>query len=81
MKFVLWLIIGVVAVSWLFRKKKSLPGRPAQRRASDETAESMVECAHCGIHIPASEAVLDASSTPFCCDAHRLQYHPRHQSH
>lgn len=81
MKFVLWLVIGVVFVLWLFRGKKKLPERPARRRAANETAESMVECAHCGMHIPASEAVLDTGSIPFCCDAHRLHYHPQQQSH
>lgn len=77
MKFVLWLVIGVVFVAWLLRGKKKLPERPARRNAASETTEAMVKCAHCGIHIPASEAVLDAGSTPFCCDAHRLQYHPK----
>lgn len=34
------------------------------------TAERMVECAHCGLHVPESEAV-SAAGRSFCSDAHR----------
>ncbi|WP_044529708.1 PP0621 family protein, partial [Herbaspirillum sp. B65] len=38
------------------------PPKPARfRRRSDSNVETMVQCAHCGIHFPASEAVVHAS--------------------
>lgn len=75
MKFLLWLGIGVLLVMWLMRDKKAPAGRPRQPDAGDRGgAESMLQCAHCGIHIPASEAVRDPAGAVFCSDAHRLQH-------
>jgi len=31
----------------------------------------MVECAHCGLHLPQGEAVFDGA-TPYCGEPHRL---------
>ncbi|MQR02192.1 PP0621 family protein [Glaciimonas soli] len=33
--------------------------------------ETMVACAHCGLHFPASEAVTDHSGAIFCSEEHR----------
>ncbi|OZI37164.1 hypothetical protein CAL29_01665 [Bordetella genomosp. 10] len=41
------------------------PGRPA----AVQQAEQMVRCAHCGIHLPRSEAVLSAGET-YCGQEH-----------
>jgi len=41
------------------------------RRAADGGAETMVQCAHCGIHFPVSEAVTHASGALYCCEEHR----------
>lgn len=41
------------------------PGKPAAVRQS----EQMVRCAHCGIHLPRSEAVLSAGET-YCGQEH-----------
>jgi uncharacterized protein len=46
--------------------------RQAQRRAADQSmrvAEQMVRCAHCGIHLPRSEALLSNGQT-WCCAEH-----------
>lgn len=42
--------------------------RPA-RPAAVQQAEQMVRCAHCGIHLPRSEAVLNAGET-YCGQEH-----------
>lgn len=75
MKFLLWFVIGAVAVAWLMRGKK-LPPQQADRRppSGHGATEPMLQCAHCGVHIPASEAVLDSTHAVFCCDAHRLKH-------
>ncbi len=33
--------------------------------------QAMVRCAHCGLHLPASDAVRGTDGTPFCSAAHR----------
>lgn len=43
----------------------------AQERVREADGEKMVQCAHCGIHFPASEAVTNASGTLFCSIEHR----------
>ena len=52
------------------------PGMPRPkpsrfRRRGDSNVETMVQCAHCGIHFPASEAVVHASGAQYCCEEHR----------
>lgn len=46
-------------------------GRPAPKPAAPKPAapESMVRCAHCGIHLPRSEAVLQNGLT-WCSTEH-----------
>lgn len=70
MKFLLVLVV-VGTVLWLMfgrgrrdgsARKKPPPTRPAV----------MVACAHCGVHLPHSEALADAAGRPYCSDAHRL---------
>jgi uncharacterized protein len=81
MKFLLWLIVGALFVVWLLRNKKSPPStQPPRQRSSNadtESAEAMLQCRHCGIHIPASEAVLDSAGTAFCSESHRLLHVPK----
>ncbi len=45
-------------------------GREKKRRQPPHDAQPMVECAHCGLHLPAGEAVV-AGSQVFCSEAHR----------
>lgn len=78
MKFLIWLVIGALFVMWLVRGKKTPPSHSPQSTAeSSDRAEAMLQCAHCGIHIPESEAVHDAAGTAFCSEAHRLQHSRR----
>ena len=68
------LILGFIA-GWLLRPRKAAPPPSASRgrgpaAGSGATPEAMVDCAHCGRHFPASEAVRDGARV-FCCSAHR----------
>ena len=45
-------------------------GAPATPRSEVQDFEQMVACAHCGLHVPESEAVRGGGSV-FCCDEHR----------
>jgi uncharacterized protein len=74
LRLLFWLVIAVAAVMWLqYAKKSRLKTNATQRRgAAAGDAESMVRCAHCGIHIPASEALGDPAGAVFCSEEHRL---------
>lgn len=77
-----YLLLALVVIWLLFsptlRRKRQLkrerrqspPPRSAQPSQSPQV-EEMVACAHCGIHLPASDALRDAAQHPYCCAAHR----------
>lgn len=84
MRLLVWLALGLL-VYFALRSKRSAsrhasgtqhhqkpphPGRSGEQD-SQASAETMVSCAHCGIYIPASEAISQ-SGRVFCSDAHRL---------
>jgi uncharacterized protein len=77
MKFLIWLVIGAAVVTWVMRLKSGLAA--AQREVGEKAKppggriESMLQCARCGVHFPASEAVTDLSGAHFCCEEHRAQ--------
>ncbi len=66
LKFLLLLLV-VAAVLWLLRSKS----RPDPSSASPPSGrEEMLACAHCGLHLPRSEA-LSGPDGVFCGEAHR----------
>lgn len=79
MKYLLVLIVvgvGIWILSARFRKSRetgadpSEAGRTRKGAGPQDRPARMVVCAHCGVHLPAAEAVF-AGETPFCTDAHR----------
>ncbi|MDX9844516.1 MAG: PP0621 family protein [Aquabacterium sp.] len=77
-----YLLIAVVVVWLLYspflRKARQLKRkqRPAATTATTGPAqppqvEDMVACAHCGVHLPASEACRDTAGRAYCSAAHR----------
>jgi uncharacterized protein len=73
------LLIGVLvfALAWwtLGRRRDGGAGERGARRAGTErpgAPASMIACAHCGVHLPQTEALFDAAGRPFCSEAHRL---------
>jgi uncharacterized protein len=63
----LLLILVIVAAWWLakgFRRKDADTG------ASETAPEQMVNCGHCGLYLPQSEAIRDGNRF-FCCAEHR----------
>jgi len=79
MKYLIWLVIALAVVVWLQRAKKSIsgtsgassrpPGVRGPSRRQDQP-EAMVQCAHCGIHFPVSEAVSNSAGAVFCSVEH-----------
>lgn len=71
-RVLLWAILGLLAW-WLLRPNRKVaapPPGPAASAATVAAPEAMVDCAACGLHFPASEAVRDGARL-YCCAAHR----------
>ncbi len=76
MRFLLWLAFAWLMI-WLWRGKKQDANIGTGRHGSADggeregEAETMRQCASCGVHFPASEAVFNTAGEVFCCEAHR----------
>jgi len=83
MKLLLWLLIVAAVVKWVLRAKKATlrsgpaHAEPSGSRAASRELEMMLQCAHCGVYFPASEAVGNAAGPVFCSEQHRLQHAAR----
>ena len=80
MRILIWLIIGLAVVVWIKRALARVAhpasdGRPNAKAGMspgrDVPSEAMVQCAHCGVHFPASEAVSGVAGTVYCSTEHR----------
>ncbi len=68
------LLLAVVGLALWFLRSKDRgrgDGRPREPRAG-KGPQTMLACAHCGVHLPQAEAVQDADGRVYCSDAHRL---------
>lgn len=74
----LLVLLTVLAVVWLLRSARQSVGRrdPSSDADSSRTSapgtavQTMVRCAHCGMHLPAADTVMHAQ-LPYCSTAHR----------
>lgn len=81
MKYVVLALVLLVVI-WLFFGRKQRSDGDAQRPGSDDPsrspaappaqAQSMVACAHCGLHLPRAEALADGDGRLYCGPAHRV---------
>jgi uncharacterized protein len=83
MRVLLWLLIGL-AVYMLFRKwqrerdaasaeaerQAALQAAPRRPGAGNAAPGRMIRCAHCGLHLPESEAVRSPDGRDYCSPAH-----------
>lgn len=72
MKFVI-LLVAVLVLFWLLfgrtrRVSRKVP--PSKAAPGSIASEGMVACAHCGLHVPISEAV-QRDGLSYCGAAHR----------
>ena len=79
MKYVLVVLVIVIVLWWMWgRGERGAPAarsarpEPRGRRDGGEAApESMVRCAHCGVHLPRSDALPAPDGAVYCCAPHR----------
>ncbi|MEO0317901.1 MAG: hypothetical protein RL404_1578 [Pseudomonadota bacterium] len=82
MKYLIWAVILYFAWRWYLASKETASsdddGRAAgptsgaaSAAAGEGAVEKMVACAHCGIHLPLSEALTGADHRHYCCEEHR----------
>jgi hypothetical protein len=70
MKGLLLLVVVLVGVGWWrLRKRSQTPPVPPTTPTS---AERMVHCAHCGLHLPQTDAIV-ANDVFFCSKEHQLR--------
>ena len=74
MKYLLVLLVVAVAIGiWRTRQRKSVPAERKARGPRLTAPEHMVECAHCGLHLPRADAVLYRDHA-FCSAEHQQLY-------
>ena len=74
MKYLLVLAVVLVAF-WIWRNNRRAEREAAAppstpRAAPSGSPSAMVACRHCGLHLPAAEAVTGAAGV-YCCAEHR----------
>ena len=69
-RLLLWLVLALVAWWMLKPRRRATPAPTGTARTPGAAPEAMVDCAACGLHFPASEAVRDGARV-YCCSAHR----------
>jgi len=80
-KLLLWAIAILAALIvmrlWTHHKAHGAARRnqPTARHSGDVPPEAMVRCAHCGIHLPRSEALMQHGQL-WCCEEHARLGHP-----
>jgi uncharacterized protein len=73
-------VLAVLAVAfWIWRSNRAyrrshdLPKSPnAQPSSTSTPVQAMLQCAHCGVHLPASDAVAGKQGR-YCSAEHRAQ--------
>lgn len=63
----LLLVVGVI-LWWLGGRARA---RPTERGQGSREPEAFARCAHCGVHLPINDAVVD-QGIAYCSEAHRL---------
>lgn len=77
MKYLLVLIVIIIAVG-VWRNQRRAEARERRQAAAPRhpgsaplpAPQDMVECAHCGLHLPRSEAI-EAAGQSYCSAEHR----------
>jgi uncharacterized protein len=71
-RILFFVLLAAVVLWWLFGRKPRPPveGKGTQRPARGVAVDDMVACAHCGVHLPRADAVVDGDDL-YCGEDHR----------
>jgi uncharacterized protein len=67
MKYLIVLVVVVALLWWLLARPRKVSGRAGKSATPTIT---FVACAHCGVHLPGSDALMDGEKA-YCSEAHR----------
>ncbi|HAU58655.1 MAG TPA: hypothetical protein DCW87_14600 [Comamonadaceae bacterium] len=71
MKYLVLLVVLVLGYAW-WRSQRRAESPPPRRPTPAATPQDMVACAHCGVHLPRSEALTHGPRT-YCCAEHQQE--------
>jgi len=70
MKYILVALVLLIALQiWRNNRRKAAP--PPTSKPRLRQPEDMVTCAHCGLHLPASDALQGRDQLHYCSSEHR----------
>ena len=69
----LLILAGIVWLIYSFIIRALISSQSTQERPHNQPASVMQQCIHCGVHVPANEAIT-AEGLFFCSTAHRDLY-------
>jgi uncharacterized protein len=72
---ILLIAIAFAAAFWLLRNHRRRADRRTQRPPEPQ-AEDMVDCAHCGVHLPRGEGIMSGPRY-FCSKEHEQAFRPK----
>ena len=67
---VLFAVLAVVYAVWRAQRRASAPRQGNTQRPPIAPPQDMVRCAHCGVHLPRGDAVLEGAHM-YCSTSHR----------
>ena len=71
MKYLLVALVVIIAIGiWRNNRRKAAAPAPAKKPRLAEP-ENMVTCAHCGLHLPASDALEGSNQLHYCSREHQ----------
>lgn len=70
MKYVLVALVVIIAIG-IWRNKRRKAAAPRANKPRLKQPEDMVTCAHCGVHLPSSDAITSPDRTHYCSTEHR----------
>lgn len=71
MKYLIVVLVVVIVVWLMLRGRERGVDSARQRPEGRAEPEAMTACAHCGVHLPREDALVDRGGT-FCSEAHKL---------
>ena len=76
MKYILWVVFGLLLAYWVVKRYRRGLGGGAGTRPAPGAGEDMVRCTHCGVHLPRSESITTQGSF-YCSPEHQREHQAR----